>query len=184
MTLTDLDKLEAAATPGEFQHTHISDTLEAIHIAHEDGTHTGLGHLTYYSDAKFLVALRNAWPKLSAALRAGEAWLSKEDYAGTQYHSKQHGWYLELAESAREAFRAALKELEKGMIETEKTVELRALVKYYIEETAALRSDIARYRAALEWYADRANWNWEYRPDQRLDGDNGKRAREALESSP
>lgn len=125
MTLTDFAALEAAATPGPW-HTwgwfsdspksHIctqpewfdelkvqSELSDAEQILYGDE-----GAECNPEDAALIVALRNSWPAISKALRAGEAWLKAEEAVEAGKDIAEMPGYK------RDAFRAALKELEKG----------------------------------------------------------------------
>lgn len=122
-SLTDLDKLHEAATPSPWLHWIVTTGLQEC----PDGEHRALIHGSgppherdgygetaidaAVADANLIQALRNAWPAISKALRAGKAFLNAIDrHADSSGREEPAAWQRQ--RDTREAFRAALKELE------------------------------------------------------------------------
>lgn len=115
MILDELDKLEAKATKGPWEFAgDDSRPPDAGNSAECYAPESGKGVIQSWdyegyssglyvreADAALIVALRNSWPLLSKALRAGEAWLEADDLQDV-------GMTVREITVFREAFRSAL----------------------------------------------------------------------------
>lgn len=80
LTLDDLQKLVDAATPGEWDATHISSGYEAITVMDlATGKHTQVTHTITVADAAFIVAARIYLPKFLAVARAAKDYADRSD---------------------------------------------------------------------------------------------------------